>query len=135
MDKAVIYGGQQITVSIEVADFLKQDDRRLQSKGRSDRRHYTHFSNAYVKGDFETVLSSQQTSNRFALEDLVLKNLRLKSLQKAIATLSKDEQNLIRYYFYEEITMEEIGEIFGMSKSAISKRLKKLYAKMRDLVE
>jgi RNA polymerase sigma factor (sigma-70 family) len=128
MDKAIIYGGQQITVSIEVADFLKQDDRRLQSKGRSDRRHLS-------KSDFDTVLSSQQTSNRFALEDLVLKNLRLKSLQKAIATLSKDEQNLIRYYFYEEITMEEIGEIFGMSKSAISKRLKKLYAKMRDLVE
>jgi pyridoxine 5'-phosphate synthase PdxJ len=62
MDKAIIYGGQQITVSNEVADFLKQDNRRLQSQGRSDRRHLS-------KSDFETVLSSQLTPNRFALEN------------------------------------------------------------------
>jgi RNA polymerase sigma factor (sigma-70 family) len=128
VDKAIVYGGQQITVTNEVADFLEQDNRRLQSQVRSDGRHLS-------KSDFETVSSSQQTPYRFALEDHVLKNLSLKSLRKAIATLSKDEQNLIRYYFYEEITMEKIGEIFGVSKSAILKRLKKLYAKMRDLVE
>lgn len=34
----------------------------------------------------------------------------------------------------EELTMEEIGQIYGISKMAASKRLKKLYQKLEDSV-
>ena len=34
----------------------------------------------------------------------------------------------------KELTMEEIGQIYGISKMAASKRLKKLYQKLEDSV-
>lgn len=34
----------------------------------------------------------------------------------------------------EELTMDEIGQIYGISKMAASKRLKKLYQKLEDSV-
>jgi len=127
MDKSIFYDGRQVSVSKEVAEFLEGDIRRQASQDRSDRRHLS-------KSEFETVLHSQQSVNMHSLEDIVLKNLCLQSLQKIIATLSEDEQRLIQLYFYHEMSMEEIGKQFGISKMAVSKRLKKLYVKIRGLL-
>ena len=33
-----------------------------------------------------------------------------------------------------DLTMEEIGEVFGVSKMAVSKRLRKLHEKLRSSV-
>ena len=69
------------------------------------------------------------------VEDTALRNLQLENLRKAVKRLNADEQQLIFLYFECELTMEEIGGRLGVSKMAISKRLKKLYAKLRDSVE
>ena len=64
------------------------------------------------------------------VEDAALRNLRLENLQRAIAELDVQGQNLLSLRYSGELTMDEIGQIYGISKMAVSKRLKKLHKKL-----
>ena len=125
-DTTITYLGRQVSVPKEVADFLEQDRRRAQAEERRDRRHLS-------KSRFETALSRQIPAPH-TTEDAVCRNLRLESLQKAIEELDDEERLLIDLRYAEEMTQEEIGKVFGVSKMAVSKRLKKLHQKLRGSV-
>ncbi len=125
-DTVVFYNGEQVSVPKEVAEFLEEDRRRAQAQARQDKRHLS-------RSEFETVLSSHMSAGR-PLEQSVLWNLRLENLRKAVAELSAQEQELISLRYDGELSMEEIGKVFGISKMAVSKRLKKLHAKLRSSV-
>ena len=122
----IMYKGEPISVPKEVAEFLEQDRKRAQAQARQDKRHLS-------RSEFETVLSSHVSAGR-PLEQSVLWNLRLENLRKAVAELSAQEQELISLRYDGELSMEEIGKVFGISKMAVSKRLKKLHAKLRSSV-
>ena len=125
-DTVVFYNGEQVSVPKEVAEFLEEDRRRAQAQARQDKRHLS-------RSEFETVLSSHVSAGR-PLEQSVLWNLRLENLRKAVAELSAQEQELISLRYDGELSMEEIGKVFGISKMAVSKRLKKLHEKLRSSV-
>ena len=125
-DTVVFYNGEQVSVSKEVAEFLEQDRKRAQAQARQDKRHLS-------RSEFETVLSSHVSAGR-PLEQSVLWNLRLENLRKAVAELSAQEQELISLRYDGELSMEEIGKVFGISKMAVSKRMKKLHEKLRSSV-
>lgn len=119
-DSVVIaYNGEQVSVPKEVADFLEQDRKREQAQKKQDTRHLS-------KSKFETVLSGLDCVRR-PVEDAVLKNLRLENLRKAIEKLDAKDQEMISLRYSGELTMDEIGQIYGISKMAVSKRLKKLH--------
>lgn len=125
-DTVVFYNGEQVSVPKEVAEFLEEDRKRAQAQARQDKRHLS-------RSEFETVLSSHVSAGR-PLEQSVLWNLRLENLRKAVAELSAQEQELISLRYDGELSMEEIGKVFGISKMAVSKRLKKLHEKLRSSV-
>ena len=125
-DTVVFYNGEQVSVPKETAEFLEQDRKRVQAQARQDKRHLS-------RSEFETVLSSHVSAGR-PLEQSVLWNLRLENLRKAVAELSAQEQELISLRYDGELSMEEIGKVFGISKMAVSKRLKKLHEKLRSSV-
>ena len=125
-DTVVFYNGEQVSVPKEVAEFLEKDRKRAQAQARQDKRHLS-------RSEFETVLSSHVSAGR-PLEQSVLWNLRLENLRKAVAELSAQEQELISLRYDGELSMEEIGKVFGISKMAVSKRLKKLHEKLRSSV-
>ncbi|WP_300346142.1 sigma-70 family RNA polymerase sigma factor [uncultured Oscillibacter sp.] len=125
-DTVVFYNGEQVSVPKEVAEFLEKDRKRAQAQARQDKRHLS-------RSEFETVLSSHMSAGR-PLEQSVLWNLSLENLRKAVAELSAQEQELLSLRCDGELSMEEIGKVFGISKMAVSKRLKKLYAKLRSPV-
>lgn len=126
-DSVVItYRGQQVSVPKEVADFLEQDRKREQAQERQDARRLS-------KSEFETVLSGSNCVKR-PVEDAVLRNLRLENLRGAIAELDVQGQNLLSLRYSGELTMEEIGQIYGISRMAVSKRLKKLHEKLGSSV-
>ena len=125
-DTVVFYNGEQVSVPKEVAEFLEQDRKRAQAQARQDKRHLS-------RSEFETVLSSHVSAGR-PLEQSVLWNLSLENLRKAVAELSAQEQELISLRYDGELSMEEIGKVFGISKMAVSKRLKKLHEKLRSSV-
>ena len=120
------YNGEQVSVPKEVADFLEQDWKREQAQKKQDTRHLS-------KSEFETVLSGLDSVRR-PVEDAALRNLRFETLRKAVRTLDTKEQELLSLRYGQELTMEEIGKIYGVSKMAASKRLKKLREKLRSSV-
>ena len=85
------------------------------------------------KSEFETLPSGSECVKR-PVEDAVLRNLRLENLRGAIAELDVQGQNLLSLRYSGELTMEEIGQIYGISRMAVSKRLKKLHEKLGSSV-
>ena len=122
----IVYNGEQVSVPKEVADFLEQDRKREQAQEKQDARHLS-------KSEFETVPSGSDCVKR-PVEDAVLRNLRLENLREAIAELDVQGQNLLSLRYSGELTMEEIGQIYGISRMAVSKRLKKLHKKLESSV-
>ena len=122
----IIYSVQQVSVPKEVADFLEQDRKREQAQEKQDQRHLS-------KSEFETVLFCSDSVRR-PVEDTVLRNLRLENLRTAIGDLDDQGQGLISLRYGGELTMEAIGKVYGISKMAVSKRLKKLHEKLRSSV-
>ena len=122
----IIYSGQQVSVPKEVADFLEQDRKREQAQEKQNKRHLS-------KSAFETVLSSSDCVRR-PVEDAVLWNLQLETLRKAVDELGEQDRDLIQLR-YGGLTMEEIGTIYGVSKAAVSKRLKKLHEQLMGSVK
>ena len=122
----IIYQGEPVSVLREVTDFLEQDRKREGAQDKRDQRHLS-------KSEFETVLSGSECVRR-PVEDAVLWTLRLESLQKAMEVLDHQSRELIDFRYDRGLTMEEIGKFYGVSKMAVSKRLKKLHEKMRSPV-
>ena len=118
----IIYNGEQVSVPKEVADFLEQDRKRQQAQDKQDARHLS-------KSEFETV-----PSVRRPVEDAALRNLQLENLRKAIAELDVQGQNLLSLRYSDALTMDGIGQSYGISKMAVSKRLKKLHEKLGSAV-
>ena len=127
-DSVVItYSGQQVSVPKEVADFLEQDRKREQAQDKRDHRHLS-------KSDFETVLFCSDCVRR-PVEDTVLRNLQLETLRKAVDGLGDQGRDLVELRYGRGLTLEEIGRIYGVSKAAVSKRLKKLHEQLRGSVK
>lgn len=122
----ITYSGQQVSVPKEVADFLEQHRKREQAQEKQDERHLS-------KSEFETVLPGSECVRR-PVEDPVLWTLRLESLQKAMEVLDHQSRELIDFRYDRGLTMEEIGKFYGVSKMAVSKRLKKLHEKLKGSV-
>lgn len=122
----IIYHGEPVSVPKEVADFLEQDRKREQAQDKQDQRHLS-------KSEFETVLFCSDCVRR-PVEDAVLWNLRLENLRKAVDGLGNQGRDLIELRYGRGLTMEEIGKVYGISKAAVSKRLKTLHEKLRSSV-
>ena len=73
-DIVVIYNGEPVLVSREVADYLEEERKRDQAETRQDRRHLS-------KSEFETV-SDCAVPIRRPVEDACIKNLRLEKLRR-----------------------------------------------------
>ena len=122
----IVYNGEQVSVPKEVAAFLEQDRKREQAQEKQDARHLS-------KSEFETVPSGSDCVKR-PVEDAVLRNLQLENLRGAIAELDVQGQNLLSLRYSDALTMDEIGQIYGISKMAVSKRLQTLHKKLGSSV-
>ena len=122
----IIYQGEPVSVLREVTDFLEQDRKREGAQDKRDQRHLS-------KSEFETVLSGLECVRR-PVEDPVLWTLRLESLQKAMEVLDHQSREFIDFRYDRGLTMEEIGKFYGVSKMAVSKRLRKLHQKLKGSV-
>ncbi len=122
----ITYSGQQVSVPREVADFLEQDRKREQARKKRNERHLS-------KSEFETVLSGLVCVRR-PVEDAALRNLQLECLRNAVDGLDDQGGELVQLRYGRSLTIEEIGKLCGLSRAAVSKRLKKLHEKLRSSV-
>lgn len=119
----------KVDVSKEVYEFLEQDRRRQQAQDRSDRRHLS-------KGTFEQDCIGSQRVSIYTDETYleVVHKMELEKLRSALQMLSSDEQALIELYYYEDWSMERIGQYFGISRMAVSKRHNRVIKKLKELM-
>ena len=61
--------------------------------------------------------------------------LLLDKLRLIVSMLPEDEKELIQAYFYENIPQTEIADRLGISQQAVSKRILKICAKIKNLLE
>ncbi|MFY9555861.1 MAG: sigma-70 family RNA polymerase sigma factor [Blastocatellia bacterium] len=57
------------------------------------------------------------------------------SLRRAISDLESRERLLLAYYYYDEMTLREIGGLFEVHEATISRWLTKVQKRLRKLVE
>jgi RNA polymerase sigma-70 factor, ECF subfamily len=58
-----------------------------------------------------------------------------RSLRRAIGELESRERLLLAYYYYDEMTLRDIGKFFGVHEATISRWLTKVQKHVRKLVE
>ena len=69
------------------------------------------------------------------LEKIVEVKMQIEELNKALATLTKKERELIEAIFYKEESLRAIGKKEKVSYQAIGKRRDKILEKLRKLLE
>lgn len=126
MSKLITVQNEFAEVSDELYEFMESDRKRQAAEERSDRRHLN-------KSSFETVEVKQEYSSR-KFENQIFHRLDLQKLREAMQQLNDEERRLIEMYYWDEMTMQEIADVFGISKMAVSKRHQKILDKMRATV-
>ena len=72
---------------------------------------------------------------RVDLEKIVEVKMQIEELNKALATLTKKERELIEAIFYKEESLRAIGKKEKVNYQAIGKRRDKILEKLRKLLE
>lgn len=92
---------------------------------------------APVNDDGETELALlDMIADKFNLEEYIIKQEEKENLHKAILKLKKKDQMLLLYtYGPEELTQLEIAERTGIRQSSVSRSLKRIYKRLRQLME
>ena len=72
---------------------------------------------------------------RIDLEKIVEVKMQIEELNKALATLTKKERELIEAIFYKEESLRSIGKKEKVSYQVIGKRRDKILEKLRKLLE
>ena len=126
MSKLITVQNEVVEVSDELYEFMESDRKRQAAEERSDRRHLS-------KSSFETVEVKQEYSSR-KFENQIFHRLDLQKLREAMQQLNDEERRLIEMYYWDEMSMQEIADVFGISKMAVSKRHQKILDKMRATV-
>ena len=68
------------------------------------------------------------------IEQFVVDSDERERLHQAIGLLEERDRLIVRQYYFENRTMEEIGREIGISAMAVSKRLKKIPEKLKSLM-
>ena len=87
---------------------------------------------------FEALLAAPVQMNHFKLhedgvgpEDQMDEQELRQELAKAIDELTDQERTVLSLYYYEELTMKEIGQVMGVSEQRIGQINRKLIKKLR----
>lgn len=79
----------------------------------------------------EDILNDKSVDVAIQVENMIMSD----KLKQAILTLSYDEQLLIYRHYYAEIPETELAPLYGISQQAVSKRISKIRAKLKKILE
>ena len=107
------------------ADLHRQSSRLVQTEEPEEMDRMAH---AAEKIDRRTAPDLDYVSQRY-------REAVAQSLRRAIADLEPRERLLLAYYYYDEMTLREIGHLFDVHEATISRWLAKVQKRVRKLVE
>lgn len=122
-----------LEVSREVyVDFYREKERNRYLR-KLDMENGLLSIDSFEKADDNGMGCLTQTTVDMAGE--VIDQLLLDKLRECISLLSSEEQKLIHQHYYDEISEVELGREYGISQQAVSKRLKKVRERLKNLLE
>lgn len=79
----------------------------------------------------EDILSDKSDS----VVDQVVHRVTLEELDWCLSLLEKEEQELLRLHFYQNISQRELGLIYDVNQSTISRKIQEILTKLKNLMK
>ena len=127
-----LYGRLMEVSKEDYEEYYRQRNRQIYIDRRASRNGDVSY-NALTTDEFngEDILIAEQPD----VCDTVVESIITDKLKEAILKLTDEEQLLIYRHYYADIPGTELAEIYGVSQQAISKRIAKIRAKLKNLLE
>lgn len=127
-----LYGRLMEVSKEDYEEYYRQRNRQIYIDRRASRNGDVSY-NALTTDEFngEDILIAEQPD----VCDTVVESIMTDKLKEAILKLTDEEQLLIYRHYYADIPGTELAEIYGVSQQAISKRITKIRAKLKNLLE
>ena len=120
---------EMIKTSKKWVDVLENEDRKIASQNRKERRHNLHYDPNMEYGDW---LSSEK-DNPFYNLCRETHEEKLNRLHYAVSRLTEDQQRLIEYVYYKGYSMKAFAELEGVHPSTVTRWHKELIKKLREI--
>ncbi len=116
-------------VSHEVYEALTDLFRReAHAEEMRDLRHLT--LGGYIEGETEERMTKETES----LEDMMIHQMELETLQKAVQSLTQVQRERLHLYFFEGLTFRQIAEKTGISDRSVRESVEASLKKIFQLV-
>lgn len=69
------------------------------------------------------------------LADVLIAKENASNLQAAIESLTEEEQDIVKLYYFNNLTLEKIAKKYGVQKSAISRRLSRILRNLKKVLQ
>lgn len=127
-----LYGSLMEVSKEDYEEYYRQRNRQIYIDRRASRNGDVSY-NALTTDEFngEDILIAEQPD----VCDTVVESIMTDKLKEAILKLTDEEQLLIYRHYYAGISGTDLAEIYGVSQQAISKRIAKIRAKLKNLLE
>jgi RNA polymerase sigma-70 factor (ECF subfamily) len=125
----VIYEGEAIEVTREVADFLDNSRKEKEKADRSDRRHLT--SKNLEENFFEDDIADECVN----IEADFIRREDYRQLYAAIDALPDLQRKRIKAHYFEGLTYRQIGERERIDHRAIVRSVESALGKLKNFFE
>lgn len=125
---------KKIDVSEKVYKEYWKETNRERYLYRLDKENHLRFFSELENEDSRSVEERLADSN-VDVEKIFDVKFQIEELHKALDRLSPEEREIIQALFFDEKTLEKVGEEFGISHPAVIKRKKKILEKLRKILE
>lgn len=131
----------EATISPEVRKFLKRSDRKMEYMEIDLKRGTFCQDGAYFtqakEVSLESIVEEDEpvfTSAEFSPEERLISNEEIERLHRALEKLLPEERDLIRELYFKRIPETLLAQRLGITQQAVSKRLMKIYRKLRRML-
>jgi len=117
-------------VTREVYEALTETFRKeAHAQQMRDLRHIS--KEGYAEGATEELAFDSGES----LEDIVIRQMELETLQKAMQSLTDAQKERLHLYFFEGLTIREIAERQGVNRNAVWKSIQGIIVQLKQFFE
>ena len=117
---------KQLNVSVEEVETLMNDSLMVHVLSMDETN-----KESTNKEEIKFLIQDEQ---RLTPEEEILKREKIEQLSKVIEKLNEKEQMVITLFYFEELTLTEIGEILGLSTSRISQIHSKAISRLKKFL-
>lgn len=118
--------GKEVTAGLNIF-------RAYQSK-RNKERYLERKRNEFVVRSIDDEQAAYDLKSDVDVEEEIEKNLRLEQLRNALHDLSKEEQQLIKEYFFENLSLRTISEKHGVSHTTVNTNINNILEKLKSYI-